>query len=206
MIACLWCSVVQVAVMNWALATIPGICTTTQPDHYQCPNGRVFFNASIIWGVIGPQRMFSSGQLYSSLMYCWLAGALLPVLIYVGARVFPRSRIRFLSAPIIFGGAGLIPPATPLNYLTWGIVGLIFNKFIRDRWRGWWMQYNYVLSAGLDVGLALCTILIFLALNMTKTTFPSWWGTDIASNTLDAEGTAVQIVLPDGEKFGPKSW
>ncbi|EAU32140.1 conserved hypothetical protein [Aspergillus terreus NIH2624] len=206
MIACLWCSVVQVAVMNWALATIPGICTTTQPDHYQCPNGRVFFNASIIWGVIGPERMFSSGQLYSSLMYCWLAGALLPVLIYVGARVFPRSRIRFLSAPIIFGGAGLIPPATPLNYLTWGIVGLIFNKFIRDRWRGWWMQYNYVLSAGLDVGLALCTILIFLALNMTKTTFPSWWGTDIASNTLDAEGTAVQIVLPDGEKFGPKSW
>ncbi|KAL4892509.1 OPT oligopeptide transporter protein-domain-containing protein [Aspergillus ambiguus] len=206
MIACLWCSVVQVAVLNWALATIPGICTTTQPDHYRCPNGRVFFNASIIWGVIGPARMFSSGQIYSTLMYCWIPGAVLPVLIYVAARVFPRSRVRFLSAPLIFGAGGLIPPATPLNYLSWGIVGLVFNKYIRDRWRGWWMQYNYVLSAGLDVGLALCTIFIFLTLNLTKTTFPEWWGTRIAKDTVDAGGTAVEVVLPKGEKFGPTSW
>lgn len=65
------------------------------------------------------------------------------------------------------------------------------------------MQYNYVLSAGLDVGLALCTILIFLTLNLTKTEFPSWWGTNIAANTIDAAGTAVQVT---GVKFGPERW
>ncbi|KKK16621.1 hypothetical protein ARAM_000511 [Aspergillus rambellii] len=203
MIACLWSSVVQICVMNWALGAITDVCKSDQPNHYTCPNGRVFFNASVIWGAIGPSRMFSPGQLYSGMMWFWLAGFLLPLAIYIGARMFPRSRIRFLNAPVIFGGSALIPPATPLNYLSWGIVGFVFNKFIRDRWRGWWMQYNYILSAGLDVGLALCTILIFLTLNLTKTEFPAWWGTNIAANTMDAADTAIQV---PNVKFGPDSW
>lgn len=206
MIAALWSSVVQIAVMNWGLATIKDVCSETQADNYSCPNGRVFYQASVIWGLIGPQRIFSPGQLYSGLMWFWLAGAILPVLIYIGARMYPKSQIRFLNAPLIFGGAGLIPPATPLNYLTWGIVGIIFNKYIRDRWRGWWMHYNYVLSAGLDVGLDLCTILIFLTLDLTSTSFPTWWGTSITGTTMDMAGTAVQKILPSGQTFGPKSW
>ncbi|KAL4749529.1 hypothetical protein BDW72DRAFT_178027 [Aspergillus terricola var. indicus] len=207
MISCLWSSIVQICVMNWALGAISDVCSLDQPNRYTCPNGRVFFNASIIWGTIGPSRMFSPGQLYASLQWFWLAGAALPVAIFVAAKLLRNSKyarhVRLLNAPIIFGGSSLIPPATPLNYLSWGIVGFIFNKWIRDRWRGWWMQYNYVLSAGLDVGLALSTILIFLTLNLTKTEFPSWWGTNIAANTMDAAGTAVQVT---GMKFGPESW
>ncbi|KAL6236137.1 hypothetical protein BDW75DRAFT_250321 [Aspergillus navahoensis] len=207
MISCLWSSIVQVCVMNWALGSISNVCSLDQPNRYTCPNGRVFFNASIIWGTIGPARMFSPGQLYASLQWFWLAGAALPVVFFVAAKLLRNTKyaryVRLLNAPIIFGGSSLIPPATPLNYLSWGIVGFIFNKWIRDRWRGWWMQYNYVLSAGLDVGLALSTILIFLTLNLTKTEFPSWWGTNIAANTMDAAGTAVQVT---GVKFGPESW
>ncbi|KAL1964858.1 hypothetical protein VTN77DRAFT_6360 [Rasamsonia byssochlamydoides] len=206
MISALWSSVVQIAVMNWALSAISDVCSQGQVSHFSCPNGRVFFNASIIWGAIGPQRIFSPGALYSPMLWFFLAGFILPVLIYLGARAFPKSPIRYLSAPIIFGGAGLIPPATPLNYLSWGIVGFVFNKYIRNRWRGWWMHYNYVFSAGLDVGLALCTILIFVTLQLTNTSFPSWWGTEIAANTMDASDTAVQVVLPPGETFGPTSW
>ncbi|KAL4806297.1 OPT oligopeptide transporter protein-domain-containing protein [Aspergillus unguis] len=207
MIACLWSSIVQICVMNWALGAIENVCAEDQANHYSCPNGRVFFNASVIWGTIGPARMFSPGQLYSKFMWFWLAGAAFPVIIYVAAKLTRKSKwgawVRLVNAPIIFGGTGLIPPATPLNYLSWGIVGFIFNKWIRGRWRGWWMQYNYVLSAGLDVGLALSTILIFLTLNLTDTDFPSWWGTSIAANTMDAAGTAVQVT---GVKFGPESW
>lgn len=206
MVACLWSSVVQIAVMNWALGSIKGVCTETQVNHYSCPNGRVFFNASVIWGVIGPARIFSPGQMYSPMMFFWIAGVVLPIALYFGARAFPRSPIRYLNAPIIFSGSGLIPPATPLNYLSWGIVGFVFNKYIRDRWRGWWMQYNYVLSAGLDVGLALCTILIFLTLNLTDTSFPSWWGTNVAVSTLDAQYAAIQVKVPPGQTFGPTHW
>ncbi|PYH43902.1 small oligopeptide transporter, OPT family [Aspergillus saccharolyticus JOP 1030-1] len=205
MVAGVWSSIVQIAVMNWGLSTIKDVCSLDQVNNYTCPNGRVFFNASVIWGLIGPQRIFSPGQMYVNLQWFWLAGALLPVLIYIGARMYPKSNIRFLNAPLIFGGAGLIPPATPLNYLSWGLVGMIFNKYIRDKFRGWWMHYNYILSAGLDVGLDLCTILIFLTIDLTGASFPSWWGTNIADGTMDTLGTAVQVVLTNGT-FGPTKW
>ncbi|KAJ6039438.1 hypothetical protein N7444_008343 [Penicillium canescens] len=197
MVAGVWSSLVQIATMNWALGTIKNVCDQHQVNHYTCPNGRVFFNASVIWGVIGPARMFSTGELYSPLMFFFLAGLILPIVIYFVARTFPRTPAKYLNAPIIFGGAGLIPPATPSTTCP---------GYIRDRWRGWWMQYNYVLSAGLDVGLALCTILIFLTLNLTGTSFPEWWGTRIASETLDMADAAIQIPLAEGERFGPASW
>jgi hypothetical protein len=37
---------VQVTVLNYALRTIPGVCEPTQPDHFTCPGGRVFFSGT----------------------------------------------------------------------------------------------------------------------------------------------------------------
>lgn len=104
-IATIWGCVVQVATFYWAFANVENICDKEQVNNFTCPNGRVFFNASVIWGLIGPKRIFSPGQLYSQLNWFWLAGFVLPVAIYAGARMFPRSNIRFLSAPIILGGS-----------------------------------------------------------------------------------------------------
>ena len=96
----------------------------------------------IIWGLIGPQRMFSGPGIYTNLQYFWLIGAVTPVILYFLAKRFPRSPLRYLNAPVIFGGLGYIPPATPLIYLSWGIVGFIFNKVIRNSKRGWWLTYR----------------------------------------------------------------
>ena len=68
------------------------------------------------------------------------------------------------------------------------------------------MQYNYILSAGLDVGLALSTIFIFCALQLNNVDFPTWWGNGASQNTMDLQGTAIQVTLPDGQKFGPATW
>ncbi len=204
--ATIWSCLVQIAVMNWALGSITGICTSTQSNHFTCPQARVFFNASVIWGAIGPGRIFSLGQIYSSLLYFWIVGAFTPIIIFFAANALPTSNLRYLSSPIIFSGAGGLPPATPLNYLTWGIVGWIFNKHIKNRYRGWWMRFNYVTSAGLDIGLAISTIVIFFALQLTKQKPPQWWGNVKALNTMDWQGTAVQKVVAEGETFGPPTW
>ena len=210
-IATIWACIVQVAVLEWGLGgAIADVCTEHQANKFNCPNGRVFFNASVIWGLIGPQRIFSPGSIYANLQWFWLAGAIAPVIFYALARAFPRAPFRYLSAPLIFGGSGEIPPATPLNYLAWGIVGYVFNKHIRNKYRGWWMRFNYITSAGLDTGLAICTIVIILAINLTNTSMPSWWGVSVANNNMDNLDTAVKYPNPNpsapGRFFGPTVW
>jgi len=72
----------------------------------------------------------------------WLLGALLPIAFYVLHRVVPNKRLRFLHAPVMLGAMAWLPPATPLSFSSWAIVGLIFNYWIRRRWNGWWTNYN----------------------------------------------------------------
>ena len=109
-VASLWNCLVQVCVLYWAFGHIDGICSQDQSGRFTCPNGRVFFNQSIIWGLVGPQRIFSGDGVYTRLQYFWIIGALLPVVFFVLAKRFPRSPARYLNAPVIFGGPAYIPP------------------------------------------------------------------------------------------------
>lgn len=197
---------IQVAVLNAALSSIDGICTPTQREHFTCPGGRVFFAASVIWGLIGPARIFSPGQVYSGLFLFFGVGAFTPIVIWYAARRWPKSPLKYLMAPLIFGGAGAIPPATPLNYLSWGIVGFIFQYVIRKRHFAWWSRLNFLTSSGLDLGLALSTLVIFFAFALNNIDPPSWWGNNVSMSTMDFQGTAIQVVLPEGETFGPETW
>ncbi|KAJ5054400.1 uncharacterized protein L3040_000674 [Drepanopeziza brunnea f. sp. 'multigermtubi'] len=197
---------IQIAVLNFALKNIDGICTPHQPQHFTCPGGRVFFSASVIWGLIGPGRIFSPGQIYSGLFWFFLIGAALPVIFYFAARKFPKSPIKYLMAPLLLGGASGIPPASPLNYLSWGIVGFIFQHLIRKRYFGWWSRLNYLTSAGLDLGLALSTLFIFFAFTLNGVEAPVWWGNTVTTTTMDAMDTAVQATVGPGEYFGPVVW
>ncbi|KAB5570146.1 OPT family small oligopeptide transporter [Coniochaeta sp. 2T2.1] len=197
---------IQIAVLNYALGSIDGVCTREQPEHFTCPGGRVFFSASVIWGLIGPARMFSPGQIYFGLFFFFIVGAVTPVIIYFAAKKWPRSPLKHLMAPLIFGGSGMIPPATPLNYLSWGFVGWVFQYQIRNRHFAWWSRLNFLTSSGLDLGLALATLVIFFAFTVHGINPPSWWGNDVVVSTMDFKDTAVQVVLPQGEIFGPRVW
>ena len=48
---------------EWALDHIPDICSHDQNAFFTCPNLDLFTTASIIWGGIGPKRLFSHGAL-----------------------------------------------------------------------------------------------------------------------------------------------
>lgn len=197
---------IQVGILNFALHNIPDVCTPHQVNHFTCPAGRVFFSASVIWGLIGPARIFSPGQIYSGLFWFFGVGAVTPLLFWYLAKKFPASPIKYLLAPLIFGGGASIPPATPLNYLSWGVVGFIFQKVIRQKYFGWWSRLNYLTSSGLDLGLALSTLFIFFAFTLNAIEAPVWWGNTVVTTTLDAQDTAVQAVVAAGQHFGPAVW
>ncbi|WBW70896.1 plasma membrane OPT oligopeptide transmembrane transporter family Isp4 [Schizosaccharomyces osmophilus] len=207
-LASIWSCFVQIGVLDWALGNIKNVCDPGQTDGYTCPGAKTFFNSSVIWGVIGPQRMFSGQYLYTNLQYFWLAGALSTVLFWALWKKWPQRWWGKLSAPIIFGGTGMLPPATPTNYLVWCGIGIFFNYFIKKRFYSWWAKYNFNLSAALDTGMELALIIIFFCLQLPNVSFPSWWGNVGAFDTMDASGTAVLKTVNEtaGEFFGPTKW
>ncbi|KIP12223.1 hypothetical protein PHLGIDRAFT_32874 [Phlebiopsis gigantea 11061_1 CR5-6] len=200
---------VQLGVQAWMFTNIDNICDEHQKDGFICPSTQVFGTASIIWGVIGPARQFSQGQIYYGLVFFFLAGAIAPVITWLVQKRFRYTWLKYINWPVIFSGTGNLPPATPLNYVSWGIVGFIFNFVIRRRHFSWWTKYNYVLSAALDSGLAIGQIIIFFCLQFPANgtiglhSIQAWWGNTVAFNTADAN--RAPLLTPNGT-FGPKEW
>lgn len=58
---------VVVIVQRWALTHIEGICQTGQKNGFVCPSSTVFAEASLLYGGVGPSRLFGAGQMYASL-------------------------------------------------------------------------------------------------------------------------------------------
>uniref|UniRef100_D8PKQ9 OPT oligopeptide transporter n=1 Tax=Schizophyllum commune (strain H4-8 / FGSC 9210) TaxID=578458 RepID=D8PKQ9_SCHCM len=171
-------TVVSVAVQDWVYNNIPDVCTDEQSNGYTCTSSRTFATASLIWGGVGPQRMFSPGAPYSGLLWFFLIGGVLPIPFYFLARRYPLSFWRYINIPVFFAGVGAMPPATGSNFASWALVGFVFNYFIRKYRTGFWMRYNYIISAGLDAGVAVAMVIVFFSVQLPKggTIELDWWG------------------------------
>ncbi|KAH6957728.1 OPT oligopeptide transporter protein-domain-containing protein [Ilyonectria sp. MPI-CAGE-AT-0026] len=197
--------VVQTGVNLWAMGNVKGICTGDAVNNFYCPLASGYAANAVFWGLIGPTKLFVSGSMYASMLWFFLIGAVLPVLVYLAAKKFPQNKILGkIHTPVIFASTSSIPPATAANYISWGLVGLAFNMFIKRRYRAWWSKYNYLLSAALDTGLAITTFLVFFCLTYPGVSL-SWWGNRIADETADGMGLPLDTVAP-GDTFGPDTW
>ncbi|KAI0247351.1 OPT oligopeptide transporter [Lactifluus subvellereus] len=204
-------STVHLGVQTWMFSHIEDICSPHQKDNFTCPNITVFGTASIIWGVIGPRRLFSHGQLYYGLVFSFLAGPVLPLIQWTLHKKFRMKFLKYLNFPVIFSAMAWMPPATPINYVPWVFICFLFNYVIRRRHMLWWLKYNYLLSAGLDAGYAVGIIVIFFALQYPKNgtigmnSIQNWWGNTVYTKTTDYADVPAKTV-PEGGTFGPSSW
>ena len=124
------------------LTGIENICDVDSlpPDSpWTCPKDRVAFDASVIWGLVGPKHLFGPLGPYKSLVWLFLVGALLPGIVWILSKLFPKAEwLKLINIPVLLGGFSSMPPATPVNIGTWIIIGTIFNYFIFRLQRGWW--------------------------------------------------------------------
>ncbi|KAM7198205.1 OPT oligopeptide transporter domain containing protein [Naviculisporaceae sp. PSN 640] len=153
--------------LNFQLRYIPNVCTPQAPDDMSCPGINTFFTSAVVWGTIGPVRLFSAGEgAYARVMLGWVIGAIVPVVVYGARKLYPRSTLIAKITPfaVFSGGMNFAPynisyllPAVPLAMMSW--------KFVRPRWGDFWDRYNYLLSSALTTGVALAIIIIFFALD-----------------------------------------
>ncbi|GKZ58923.1 hypothetical protein AnigIFM56816_005293 [Aspergillus niger] len=192
----------SVAVLNWSLGNISGVCTTDAVNGFSCPFSRTKFNTSLIWGAIGPRNYFTNGIGYSSLLYFFIIGAVLPIPVYFLKRRYPNSLWRRVHIPLFLGGLNYLPPATGTSYGSWAVVGLTFGWFLRRRVYQWWYKYNFVLSSALDSSVSIAGVVIFFAIYFSGASKGfSWWGTEVYKNTCDYKGCSY-LAVPEGGKFG----
>lgn len=171
---------INVGVAFWLLESIENICDSAllPPNSpWTCPGYEIFYDASVIWGLVGPWRIFGPLGNYASLNWFFLCGALGPVLVWLLHKAFPsKSWIPLINLPVLLGATGGMPPASALNYTSWIAVGTVFNFFVYRYRKRWWERYNYILSAALDAGVAFMGVLLYFALDMGSTSI-TWWGT-----------------------------
>ncbi|KAJ8772907.1 hypothetical protein K2173_028084 [Erythroxylum novogranatense] len=172
---------INVAVAWWLLDNIPNICQDDVLPHsspWTCPNDRVFFDTSVIWGLVGPERIFGSLGDYYALNWFFLGGAVGPFVVWLLHKAFPsQSWIPLINLPVLLGATAAMPPATAINYSSWIVIGTFFNFFIFRYKKSWWQRYNYVLSAALDAGVAFMAVLLYMILGADNLSL-HWWGSN----------------------------
>ncbi|KAJ0426616.1 OPT oligopeptide transporter protein-domain-containing protein [Aspergillus carlsbadensis] len=195
-------AVVQCGVTVFMITRIDDICTPHADGNFTCPHGLVTFSSSLLWGALGPGRNFSPGQIYGNLLWFFLGGPLVVLVTYLLGRRW--QFLNYISWPVAFGAMSMVPPATGINFSSWWVVNVVFNGWIKRRKPAWWSKYNYVLSAALDSGVAVCTVFIFFCIMLPAGPL-RWWGNEVFMRTADGRGTSYKHLPPEGS-FGPTTW
>ncbi|KAF3332304.1 oligopeptide transporter 7 [Carex littledalei] len=190
--------VVYLSTAWWLMDSISNICDTellSSDSPWTCPGDHVFYDASVIWGLIGPRRIFGDLGMYSAVNWFFLAGAIAPFLVWLAHKAFPNQTwITLINMPVLIGATSMMPPATAVNYTTWIIVGFLSGYVVYKYRRDWWQRHNYVLSGALDAGLAFMAVLIYLCLGLEDINL-NWWGNDLDGCPLASCPTAKGIVV-----------
>ncbi|KAN0084369.1 hypothetical protein V8E55_007873 [Tylopilus felleus] len=116
---------VQLGVQAWMFTNIHKWMDSFAPTE-------VFGTASIIWGVIGPPGMISSGQIYSGLTWWFLIGAICPVIAYMIRLRWPNSFIRYVNFPVQRLGIHCFSEWVELRLV--GDRSFIFQYLLWRRW------------------------------------------------------------------------
>jgi uncharacterized membrane protein len=62
-------------------------------EQFRCPLANGYAANAVFWGLIGPTKLFKSGSMYNSMLWFFLIGAVLPVIVYLAARRFPKNKL-----------------------------------------------------------------------------------------------------------------
>lgn len=200
MIATLVSTFVCIGVLNFQMNQIDGVCTPDQPQHYTCPGINTFFTAAVLWGTVGPKKVFGAGGQYTAMLVGWPLGIVIPLGFWLLQRRFPRSRWMRQIHPIalIYGCIYWAPynlsyvwPAVPIAWLSW--------MYVKARYLAFWSKYNFVLSAAFSSGIAIAAIIMFFALQWNNLSL-DWWGNTVTVQGCEGSACRLHTLAPGDRK------
>ncbi|KAJ7182199.1 oligopeptide transporter 4 [Mycena crocata] len=192
-------SFVCIGILNFQMTKINGVCSPDQINHFTCPGINTFFTASVLWGTLGPKRMFGAGGIYNSLLYCFLIGAVLPVPFYVLRKRF--KTFEYVHVPVVLAGTLTWAPYNLSNVWPAVPIAYVFNVYVKKRYIAWWSKYNYVTTTAFSAAVAISAVVIFFALEWPQVEI-NWSGNTRPFDGCDGEG-CPRLAVPNAGFFGP---
>lgn len=188
------------AVLNFQMNSIPNVCTPEAPNGMVCPGINTFFTASVLWGTIGPTKIFGVNGQYTALMVGWPLGVAIPLIIWAIQRQFPKQKWTRQIHPVLLISGAL--SWAPYN-LSWTLpsvwIGWLSWMWCKNRFVGFWSKYNFVLSAAFSTGISISATIIFFALEWSGIE-PDWWGNNVVYQGCEAKACPLKK-LGSGEHF-----
>lgn len=107
-------SFTSVGIINYQITGIDGICDMSKQQRWICSSASSAWTSAIIWGGLGPKRLFAHTSMYNKLPLALLGGALWPVLWYIPRKRWPNSVFRYchplvMSKFIVYSHAQWLP-------------------------------------------------------------------------------------------------
>jgi len=169
---------------------------------FLCPGPNTFMTASVLWGTIGPIKVFGKDGQYKWLLLGFPLGVALVVCMWGLKKLWPNSRalrqVHIVAA--IAGSLQWAPysfsyawPAVPVAWFSW--------IFIRGRYLAFWSKYNFVLSASFSAGVAISAIIMLFSVQWAGISVDWWGNTQPFKGCEETPCTLHQ--LGKGERFFP---
>ncbi|OCF37395.1 OPT family small oligopeptide transporter [Kwoniella heveanensis BCC8398] len=199
---CLISSLVSLVVVNWQFKAIPDLCRVGQKDLMTCPYYTTFYSSALMFGVVGPQRMYGNHGLYRHTLWGFPAGTALVMMAWWARKRWPSSLTDSINVPVIICGTLYF---APYNWsFVWAGVPLawFFMSYVHTHYRAWWNKYCYILSIGLTIGAALSGVVQFFFITYPGHQMPAWWGMTQHLSSCDGKGCPL-LDIPEKGYFGP---
>ncbi|KAF9188533.1 hypothetical protein BGZ49_003941 [Haplosporangium sp. Z 27] len=143
-------------------------------------SSQIYWGSALIYGALGPSRMFAGNGPYGFVFWGFLIGAVVPVIQWGLSKKFPNVNWAAFNITVATTGIG----SYVAGYIT-GITGsiitvCIFGFYLFRYHKAWWSKYAFICAVALDTGAAFTGLIIFLFLGggvspKLAVTPPSWW-------------------------------
>ncbi|KAJ3050805.1 hypothetical protein HK102_012195, partial [Quaeritorhiza haematococci] len=158
---------VNYLVFDLLLRTVPDIWVSAQGEvaanqQWNPILSKIFYTASLIWGAIGPERMFGPESIYFPLLWGFVIGGVLPVVFWALDKKWPKMGFKYINWPIILVSIGFTAQNGANTLLSSLIISLLSQYFLRIYHRRFYEKYNYTISAAADTGTVFAAIFVYM--------------------------------------------
>jgi hypothetical protein len=145
--------------------------------------------------------MYSVGSgRYQIVALGYIVGLFLPIPLYLIHQKWPKLRLDTFNLAIVLGYLGALSHGTHSGFLMKFALGFFAQLYLRRYRPGWFVKYNYILSAGLDGGTSLInfilTFTVFGGGFMKTKKFPPYWGNNWQKGKIQQTWDDIVLLVP----------